>query len=222
MPPAPGCQRWPFACSRRPGSSCQVCAAVGRPEQRGVFDAGIDGVGIGQRRLEMPDAFEFPRMLRAVVPLVRAGHAVVDELVADRLPRFAAVVRALDHLPEPAAGLRRIDAVRISGRAFEVINLPAREMRPADFPFCALPVRREDERAFACTDEYSNFAHTLFLAQRLAGAQIQLRPRPGCGRLWREARRRFHERPGHVNCNRSPSPGTNRAVLSSAGTASEL
>ena len=46
-------------------------AAVGRAEDGGVFDAGVDGVGIGERRLEVPDALEFPRMLRAVVPLVR-------------------------------------------------------------------------------------------------------------------------------------------------------
>ena len=60
-------------------------AAVGGAEDGGVFDAGVDGVGIGQRRLEMPDALELPRMLRAVVPLVRRerrGGRVVDELVA--------------------------------------------------------------------------------------------------------------------------------------------
>ena len=49
-------------------------------------------VGIGQRRLEVPDALEFPGVRRAVVPLMRAGDAVVDELVADRLPGLAAVV----------------------------------------------------------------------------------------------------------------------------------
>ncbi len=46
--------------------------AVGRAEQRRVFDAGVDGVGIGERRLEVPDALELPRVRRAVVPLVRA------------------------------------------------------------------------------------------------------------------------------------------------------
>ena len=86
--------------------------AVGRAEQRRVLDAGVDGVRIGQRRLEVPDALELPRVRRAVVPLVRAGNAVVDELVADRLPGLAAVVRALDHLPEPAAGLRGVEPVR--------------------------------------------------------------------------------------------------------------
>ena len=84
----------------------------------------------------MPDALEFPRVLRAVVPLVRrerlAGlrRRVVDELVALALghavgrggrlagrraglvPGFAAVVGALDDLPEPAAGLRGVDPIR--------------------------------------------------------------------------------------------------------------
>ena len=113
--------------------------AVGRAEQRGVFDAGVDGVGIGQRRFEMPDALELPRVRRAVVPLVRAGHAVVGEFVAHRLPGLAAVVGALDLLPEPAAGLRGVEPVRVGRRAFDVIDLPAGEMRAADFPVSRLP-----------------------------------------------------------------------------------
>ena len=53
----------------------------------------------------MPDAFELPGMLRAVVPLVGAGHSVIIELVANRLPILAAIIGALDHLAEPAACL---------------------------------------------------------------------------------------------------------------------
>ena len=30
-------------------------AAVGGAEEGGVFDAGVDGVGVGERRLEVPD-----------------------------------------------------------------------------------------------------------------------------------------------------------------------
>ena len=96
----------------QPGQLLPGLAAVGRAEQGGVLDAGVDGVRVGQRRLEVPDALELPGVRRAVVPLVGAGHAVVGELVADRLPRLAAVVGALDHLPEPAAGLRRVEPVR--------------------------------------------------------------------------------------------------------------
>ena len=89
----------------------------------------------------MPDALELPRVRRAVVPLVRAGHAVVGELVADRLPGLAAVVGALDELAEPAAGLRRVDAVRIDRRPLEVVDLPAGEVGAAHVPPVALAVR---------------------------------------------------------------------------------
>ena len=81
-------------------------------------------------------------MRRAVVPLVRARHAVVDELVADRLPRLPAIARPLQHLPVPAGRLRRVDAVGVRGRAFEVVDLPAAEVRAADVPLFALAVRR--------------------------------------------------------------------------------
>src|SRR5271165_1051134 len=102
-------------------------SAVGRAEQGRVFHPGVDGIRIGQRRFEMPDALELPGMGRAVVPLVRAGDAVVHELVAHRLPRLAAVAGALDLLPEPAAALRCIQPVRIDGRALEMVDLPASE-----------------------------------------------------------------------------------------------
>lgn len=57
-------------------------SAVHRFEERRVLDAGIDRVGIGQRRCEMPDTLEFPRMLRTVIPLVGADFAFIHELVA--------------------------------------------------------------------------------------------------------------------------------------------
>src|SRR5437667_12906494 len=102
--------------------------AVRRFEDRGVFHACISGVRIGQRGLEMPDALELPRMLRAVVKLVRAHFAFIHEHVALALghsirapptcgfrfrwiPRFATVIGALDDLPEPPAGLRGTYAV---------------------------------------------------------------------------------------------------------------
>src|SRR3954447_4820712 len=107
----------------------------------------------------MPDARELPGMRRAVVPQMRAGHAVVDELVAHRLPGLAPVVGALDHLPEPAAGLRRIEAIRVGGRALEVVHLPAREVGAADVPAVALAVRRQDERALARPHQYPYSAH---------------------------------------------------------------
>ncbi len=113
--------------------------AIGGLEECGVFHPGVDRVGIGQRRLEMPDPLELPGMLGAVVPLVGPRVAVICEFVADRFPGFAAIVGALDGLPEPAAGLRCIDPVRINGRALEMVNLPTREMRAADIPLVRLP-----------------------------------------------------------------------------------
>src|SRR5437868_2817246 len=105
----------------------------------------------------MPDPLELPGVLRAVVPQVRAGRSVVNELVADRLPGLSTVIRALDHLPEPAAGLRRIDPVRVNGRALEMIDLPACEVRSTDLPSFALSIRSQDERTLACTRQNPHF-----------------------------------------------------------------
>src|SRR5215472_19743 len=140
--------------------------AVFRFEQRGIFHACINVIGFVQRWFQMPDALEFPRMLRAVVPLVGrerlsgSGRRVVNELVAFAfghtvrtfqffgtatgcVPPFAAVVRALNDLPKPATGLRRVDSIGIYRRTFDVINLPAREMRTADLPSFARTIRSE-------------------------------------------------------------------------------
>src|SRR5882757_6563307 len=117
----------------------------------------------------MPNALKLPRMLRAVVPLVRARHTVIDKLVAlafrravgtfqilraasGRVPFFSAVIRALNDLAEPRAGLRCINSARIDWRTFYVINLPSRKMRTADFPSLAGAIRCQDERPFSCTN----------------------------------------------------------------------
>lgn len=142
------------------------CSAVGRTEKRSVFDARVDGVGIGIRRFKVPNAFEFPRMGRTVVPLVRSWNAVVDELVIHRFPRFAAVVGSLDHLAEPTARLRRVEPIGVGGRAFKVVNLPAAEMRAFDRPSFAVGVRREDKSAFARADQNSYEAHWKRLPER--------------------------------------------------------
>src|SRR5207248_3132524 len=114
----------------------------------------------------MPDACELPRVRRAVVPLMRAGHALVWELVTDRLPGFAAVVRALNHLPEPRRALRRVEPIGIRRRSLHVVNLPAAEMRPADIPFVPLAVGRQEECAFPRADQYTYAAHQPLLARR--------------------------------------------------------
>ena len=41
-------------------------AAVFRFEDRGIFDAGVNVVRVVERWFQVPNAFEFPRMLRAV------------------------------------------------------------------------------------------------------------------------------------------------------------
>src|SRR5688572_16618796 len=102
--------------------------AVSRAAQGGVFDPSVDGGGIDQRAFEMPDAREFPGVWGAIIPLVRARDAVVYELVAHRLPGFAAVVRTLDELPKPAGRLRCIQSVWSDGRSFEVVDLPTRKV----------------------------------------------------------------------------------------------
>ena len=133
--------------------------AVGGAEQCRVLDAGVHDVGIGQRWLEMPDALELPWMRRPVVPLVRARHALVDELVSHRLPRLPPVVRALNHLPEPAGGLRDVDPVGIRRRSLQVIDLPPAEMRSRHIPVLSAAVGRENERSLLGTDEDSYAAH---------------------------------------------------------------
>ena len=119
MPPAPGCHFGPDAVAAQSGKFLPAMTAVGRSENGSVFDSRVNGVGVVERRFEMPDAFEFPGMLRAVVPLMRGqglagfGGSVVDEFIAFAgghaawtgghatarcLPGLAAIVRALDAL----------------------------------------------------------------------------------------------------------------------------
>src|SRR6266576_2106194 len=128
----------------------------------------------------MPDALELPGVLRAVVPLMcgerlsSLGRDVINELVAlalrhlaglgrdsatGRFPRLAAIAGALDHLPEPATRLRRVQATGIGGGSFHVVDLPAREMRSAHAPPVALAVRAQNECAFACADQDAYAAH---------------------------------------------------------------
>ena len=134
-------------------------AAVGGLEEAGVFGSGVDGVGVGERGLEVPDALELPGVGRAVVPLMRAGSAFVGELVADGGPGEAAVVGALDLLAEPAGGLGGVEAVGVGGGGFEVVELPAGEVGFGDLPGAAGGVGGEDEGAFAGADEEADAGH---------------------------------------------------------------
>src|SRR5436305_1831056 len=203
----------------QPGKLVPAGAAVLGLEQRRILGAGVDGVGIRVRRLEVPHPFELPRPLRAVVLLLRRqrlaglGRGVVDELVAlpfrrpvgrflegasRRLPGLAAVVRALDDLPEPAARLRAVDPVRIGWRSFEVIDFPARETRSRHFPLVALAIRVQDERAFARADEDPYLAHRLAPWCRTFMASFV--PPRRTGRAPRRCRWRAPGR-GHSRCD---------------------
>src|SRR5581483_9335240 len=125
----------------------------------------------------MPHAFELPRMWRTVVPLMRPRRAVVHELVPDDFPRLAAVARPLHCLAEPAARLRRVDPIRIDRRSFQVIHLPAAEMRSRDVPRVAFAVGRQDERAFLRSHEHTYTTHrsTPPRVRRTGKAEIDIR-----------------------------------------------
>src|SRR5262249_26385825 len=141
-----------------------------RAEQGGVLDAGVDGVRLRRRGLEVPDALELPGPRRAVVPLVGAGGALVGELVADRVPALAAVAGLLDELAEPAGILRRIEPIGVGRRALEVVDLPGGEGWWSDGPGVAPAIRSQDEGAFACTDQDTDGAHADGLLPRISRA----------------------------------------------------
>ena len=88
----------------------------------------------------MPDPLEFPRMRCAIIPLMRAGNAIISKLVARRFPGFPAIVGALDHLPEPTAGLRGVDSIGIDGRTFEMVDFPSAKVGTGDIPMFTVGV----------------------------------------------------------------------------------
>jgi hypothetical protein len=96
----------------------------------------------------MPDAFEFPGMLRAIVPFVRAGNAVVFEVLADCFPSLATVIGALNHLAKPSTGLRCVKPMWFGRRSLHVINLPPGKMRTANVPLLAFAIAGQNESAF--------------------------------------------------------------------------
>src|SRR6266480_3678893 len=117
----------------------------------------------------MPNALELPRMLGAVIPLMRARNPVINEFVALAflhavgtlqflraasrcVPLFSAIIGALDDLAEPPAGLRCVNTVRIDWRTLHMIDLPTRKMRAANLPSFARTIRCENERAFPCAN----------------------------------------------------------------------
>src|SRR5215217_3111241 len=74
-------------------------------------------------------------------------------------PRLAAIVRTLNDLSKPAAGLRRVYAVRIHGRTLNVIDLPSGKVRPTDVPFFAFSIGGKNKCALTGAYKYSYIAH---------------------------------------------------------------
>src|SRR5207237_10096523 len=97
---------------------------------------------------------DLPRVRGAVAPLGRTGCAVVEELVARRLPCLAAVLGPLEHLAEPAARLRGVDPVGVHRGCLQVVDLPAGKVRAIDLPALAARVRAQDERSLPRPDGY--------------------------------------------------------------------
>jgi hypothetical protein len=166
-------------CAPQPRKLPPRPSPVRRPKDRRVLDPGVHGVGIGGRGFEMPDPLEFPRVLGAVVPLVRAHLALVRKSVAlparhlpgsrlllppRRLPGPTAVVRPLDDLPEPSARLGGVDPVGIHRRPLQMVHLPAGEQRAPHLPGLPLSIRRQDERPLLRPHQDSNPAHRCLLS----------------------------------------------------------
>ena len=128
--PGAGLPRRPRTVTSQTGQLMPVRPGVGRPEQGGILHASKDGVRISERRLEVPDPGELPRMRRTVVPLVRARHALVGKVVPYRLPRRAPVIGTLDQLPEPPRGLRRVQPVEVYRGTLDVVDLPTPNIGP--------------------------------------------------------------------------------------------
>ena len=107
----------------------------------------------------MPDPGEFPGTRRPVVPLVRARHSLVGEVVTGGLPAQTAVVGTLDELAEPAVRLGGVDAVLVDWRALQVVDLPAGKERTEHVPVPSLAVGAQDERSLARADQDPDTGH---------------------------------------------------------------
>src|SRR5262249_11473407 len=139
-----------------------------------------------------------------VVPEVRAGNTVVHELVAHRLPRPAAVVGALDQLPEPARTLRSVHPVGIRRRSLQMIHLPSPEMGTGDVPSVTPAVRLEHERALPRADQYPYTTHASLLPRRSSIGTRRDRHRSGGPSA---VYRGLSLRAGHASTRAAADPG---------------
>src|SRR6185295_6966436 len=107
----------------------------------------------------MPDSLEFPGVRRAVVPLMRAWDAVVQESVTDWLPSFPAVIGTLYQLPKPSAVLRGIKPLRVNGRSLQMEYLPGRKNGASNLPLFAHCIGSGNECPFARPRQYAYAGH---------------------------------------------------------------
>src|ERR1041385_737535 len=107
----------------------------------------------------MPDSLEFPGMRRAIVPLMRAWDAVVQEFVTDWRPRFPAVIGTLYQLPKPSAVLGGIKPLCVSGRSLQMEYLPPGKVGASNLPLLAHCIGSQDECTFARPHQNSYTAH---------------------------------------------------------------
>jgi len=130
-------------------------AAVAERKERRVLHAGEDAVRIGQRgsrcqtRANSTDG-ACRRTTGGCPGRRRSGTR------SRPAPGDTSIVGALDELPEPACGLRRVDPVRVGRRALHVVDLPAREVRAGDVPVVPAAVGRQREGAFPRADQHSH------------------------------------------------------------------
>src|SRR5260370_35108709 len=118
-------------------------------------------LGCRGRRVGVEGLGRVRRRVGADLAGFAGGDAVrgLPHAAAGRLPRLAAVARALDNLSKPPARLRRVQPVGVGRRALHVIDLPAGEVRAADVPPPALAVRREAEASLTRADQYPYTSH---------------------------------------------------------------
>src|SRR5579875_2340798 len=157
----------PRAVTAQPGKLLPALASVRCAKDRRVLHPRVNRIWVRKRRLKMPDPFEFPRMRRAVIPLVCTRLALIDESVINGLPGLASIIRALNLLTKPSTRLRSIEAVGISRRSFEMIDLPAAKVRALHVPALALSIGFQQKRTFTRTHKDSYFAHRPTLCQHV-------------------------------------------------------
>ena len=164
IPPAPGCQERRRVVAAQPGQLLPGLAAVGRTEQRGVLDAGVDRVrdrsatARGARPARTPTGAGVPSYHRCVPvgPSYTNLLPTASQVLPPSLERWITC-------PNQLARLRGVQPIRIGRRSLEVVDLPAPEVGPADVPLLPRAVRRRERTRPSRPDQDSYPAHPSLL-----------------------------------------------------------